>query len=505
MSFQYETDTAADVPDFFVRLEAFLVAAGWSLVSGGGSTDIVYSSSGELGTLTKLFIRIWRDGGNPERVYFRVQDDGAGTHATSTANVNWVEAPALGAVPFMYWITATKDFLAFCFRSGAAYTGCYVGILAPFAATPPDERMYIVSVGFLNFAARVLERYDGTWDYLCACGRTAYEYNPNDLDGSHPIFGEYVYNSGDNRENYGQMLYCGGAIGAWYATGINPEDTIASGYPAATSEWMIFGTGGARRALAISEPLPAGTGDGANWGYTEGVAATIGELQAALEAFVIARGWAVGDWPTPAYTIDRSFSSVGENGIETIVVRWSWDGLRWGGQMYDAIGGTHYTTRIKPGNESIYGGDWPVRYWFSGDKDCFVVIVELSGIMEWAWYGLCRSFYPNPSLVATEYKVGAFNDAFEYCLRSPAGEWIRSMGEFTDFAYSNSSPNLIDGVTFIVWPLTLYGYGAASYVPWGTSQYLHRMSSSGMPLRHTVQVGPHIFMYIGSNRGIKIA
>ncbi len=505
MAFQHEDDTASDVPDFFTNLEALLVAAGWTLVSGGGSTDIVYTSSGEAGTLTKLYIRIWRDGPNPERVYFRVQDDAAATHATSTANVNWVEAPALGAIAFKYWITATKDFLVFVFRVGAGYTGCYVGILEPFAATPPDERMYIVSVGFLNFNARVLERYDGTWDYLCSCNRLAYTYNPNDLDGSRPIFGEYVYNSSDERENYGQMLYTGGAINDAYGDGINPEDTIASSYPASTSQWMIFGTGGLRRALATAEGLPAGQGDGANWGYTTGVAANIGELQAALEAFVIARGWVVGAWPVPVDPIDRSFSSVGENGTETIVLRWFWDGATWAALIYDAIGGTHYTNGIKPGNDRIYGADWPVRYWFTGDKDCFVVIIELSGIMEWAWYGLCKSFYGDPSLVATEYRVGGFNDAFEKCLRRPDGNWNGDIAEWYDAGITTSSPNLIDGKTFIVWPYVLCGRGAGNNVAWGMAQYLYRMWMTGLPVGHTVQAGPHVYMYIGGYRGVKIA
>jgi len=507
MAFQHETDVALDVPDFFANLEALLVAAGWTHVSGTGTTTIVYSSSGEVGTLTKLYIKIWRDGPNPERVYFCVQDDAGGTHATTTGNVSHVEAPALGAIAFKYWITATKDFLVFAFRSGEGYTGCYVGILEPFAATTPDQTMYIVSVGLLNGQARVLQRYNGTWDYLCITGQCTSQYNPHDLDSSHPIFGAYVYNASDRRENYGQMLYCGGGISA--GTGINPEDTIASGYPGASSEWVIVGTEGGRRAIATSEPLPAGVGDGANWGYTSGVAADRNALQPALEAFLTPKGWLIADWPDPECAIDRSFSSAGENGLETIVLRWQFSNTNvWGPQAYDAIGGEHHTFRYGPGGKPLYSGDFPLAYYFTGDKDCFLAVVYVDGDYRWLWCGCCKSFFPDPTVIDSVYMVGiGCNNATDskQCLRSPSGAWVGGMYEFIDPGYDNSSPSLIDGATFVVWPYPVYAAGAANYVPWGTFQYLHRMSSAGLSVRDTVQVGGHMFMYIGDELGIKIA
>jgi len=514
MSFQYETDTAADVPDFFANLEALLAAAGWTHVSGTGTTTIVYSSSGEVGTLTKLYIRIWRDGPNPNRVYFRVQDDGGGTHFTTTLNVGYLTAPGAGAVPFVYWITATKDMVIITFKAGG-YSGCYVGITEPFALAPPDETYQMVSVGLHTDDgaenrpyARVLHRYDGTWDsWVYRVDECADEYEPHPLDGSHALFGGYVYNQLDRRENYGQLLFCTGRIAA--GTGINAEDTITSGYPGVTSDWMVFGSGGLRWAVASSGPLPVGIPDGAQWAYTTGVAGDMAALQAALEAFLTARGWVIADWPTPVYTIDRSFSSVGESGGETIVLRWFWDGpnLSWGAQVYDAIDGAHSTSKIMPGNSSIEAGYWPIRYYLSGDKDCFVVIVEVATQFRWGWYGCCKSFFPDPAVIDTAYIVGAMNASLRRALRASDGGWGSvGLNEFVDPGYSGSSPSLIDGTSFVVWPYPLCGDGVfVAHVPWGTLQYLYRMSSSYWSLGDTVQIGLDVFMNIGGAFAIKIA
>jgi len=512
MGFQYETDTAADIPDFFSNLEALLAAAGWTHVSGTGTTTIVYSSSGEVGTLTKLYIKIWRDGPNPERVYYQVQDDGGGTHFTGTGSVGYLTAPGAGAVPFVYWITATKDMVIITFRA-AGYTGCYIGITEPFALILPDETYQMVSVGLHTDDgaenrpyARVLHRYDDTWDYLCNVDECTHEYVPNDLDGSHALFGAYVYNTADHRENYGQLLYCSGRIES--GTGINPEDTITSGYPGATSEWIVFGAGGLRWAVATSGPLPLGVQDGANWGYTTGVAGDVNALQAALEGFLTAKGWVIADWPVPEYAIDRSFSSVGENGVETIVIRWQDSGTMWGALVYDAIGGAHNTARYGPGLTDVSAGDFPIRYYFTGDRDCFLVVLERAGIFGWLWCGCCKSFFPDPAVIDTTYMVGIGHNLgaeSKACLRRPNGLWVGGLNEFLWTGYTNSSPSLIDGTTFVVWPYTVYASGVANRVPWGTFQYLYRMSSTSVTLGDTVQIGLDVFMYIGGNYGIKIA
>jgi len=305
-------------------------------------------------------------------------------------------------------------------------------------------------------------------------------------------------------ENYGQLLYCSGRISA--GTGINAEDTITSGYPGATSEWIVFGGGGVRWAVATSAPLPVGTGDGANWAYTTGVAADINALQTALENFLTAKGWVMGDWPGGG-GIDRSFASVSEAGGHTIAIRWTWDaGQRyWGGQMYESVGGAQYTAIVTPGNARIEGGDWPVRYYFSGDKDCFVAIVEVATAFRWGWYGMCKSFHPDPSVIGTEYMVAAMNIISKYQLRRPNGLWTSALVEWTDPSYQGSSPSLIDGTTFVLWPYVFFTQGTVNYVPWGTTQYLYRLSSSSLGVGDTVAIGAHIFMYIGGYYGIKIA
>jgi len=353
----------------------------------------------------------------------------------------------------------------------------------------------------------LLENYAGTWNYECDVDEVTHVYNPNDLDGSHALFGAHVSRVVwlDNRQNYGQLLYCTGRIAS--GTGINAEDTITSGYPGATSEWIVFGAGLLRWAVATSGPLPVGTPDGANWGYVTGVAGDINALQTALENFLTPKGWVIADWPVPVLPIDRSFSSAGEAGGHTIVVRWTWDAVDrfWGGTMYDAIGGTHSGGTGTPGNARIEAGDWPVRYYFTGDKDCFVVIVEIATVFRWAWLGMCKSFYPDPSAIDTVYMVGAMNSVVRGQLRRPNGTWGGSLNQWLDPAHLNSSPSRIDGVTFVIWPYTLYCMGAVQYVPWGTTQYLYKLSSTDLTLGDTVQIGAHIFLYIGGDYAIKIA
>jgi len=508
MGFQYETDTAADVADFFANLEALLVAAGWVLVGGGGTTDIVYRSTGELGTLTKLFIRVWQDGGTPQRVYFCVQDDGGATHSTGSGSVGYLTATGAGDAAFKYWITATKDMVIITFKA-AGYSGCYIGITEPFALTLPDETYQMVSVGFHTDDGaqdrpytRILHRYDDTWDYVCYVEECTHEYNPNPLDGSHALFGGYVCTSSSYREHYGQLLYATGRIKA--GTGINAEDTITSGYPGATSEWIIFGAGDLRWAVATSAPLPLGVPDGANWAYTTGVAGDITALQTALNTFLTARGWTVADRVPKIHAEDKTFNSPGESGLQDIWIRWRWDAPQtfWGGSVMDGIAEAHMTSYVTPGADRIEPGDWPVRYYFTGDKDCFLVIVQLSGIFEWCWFGHCKSFFPDPDIIATEYMVGCLYDTTGHCLRTPTGAWAGSLNEFVEPCYVNSSPNRIDGTTFTLWPYTMYASGE---VPWGTLQYLYRLSSLSISLGDTVQIGAHVFMYIGSNWAMKIA
>jgi len=58
MSFKYATGAAASIAAWFAIFENMVTAAGWSVVQGTGTTDIIITSAGEDGTFTKLFARV---------------------------------------------------------------------------------------------------------------------------------------------------------------------------------------------------------------------------------------------------------------------------------------------------------------------------------------------------------------------------------------------------------------------------------------------------------------
>jgi len=497
MAFRHSAGTAADIPDFFAILELLLAQAGWILVAGAGTTDIVYRSTGEAGTLSKLYARIWRDGVNPDRVYYRVQDDAAGTHNTGNPT-EYPVAPGLGDIPFSYWLSGDKDCITFAFKSGATYSGCWFGWLLPFSLAVTNEECHIACCAPHGTFANVLLRLDGvTWDYLVTSDQISTGYALNPVDNAYTMFGRHFLNAADHTELYGQCKYISGKIST--GAGVNAEDTITSGYPAATSEWVIMGAGANRWGMSTSAPLPLGTPEG-TFTYATGTAVDIAALFTAMETVMTGLGWTCQNVPVPVYPIDRIWSSVGESGVDSIFVHAYWDAA----QRYlcfrasDDLAGTHETMASFYRIETT---DWPVYYYFCADLDCALICVEVTSVLNWQFAGLINTLYVDPDSVATPYKMMAINPVagMRYILRAPNGVWNQSCTLVHD-NYLNSSPNQSDGVTFILWPL-FFNHVA----PVGSPKYCYRLSSTHLSVRDTVAIGAQNFMYLGDDYAMRIA
>jgi len=496
MAFRHSAGIANDIPDFFAILELLLAQAGWILVAGGGTTDIVYRSTGEAGTLSKLYARIWRDGGNPDRVYYRVQDDAAGTHNTGNPT-QYPVAPGLGAIPFSYWLSGDKDAITFAIKSGATYAGCWFGWLLPFSLAVTNEESHIACCAPHGTFAKALLRLDGvTWNYTVTSDQISTGYPLNPIDNGYTMFGRHFLNAADNTEIYGQPKWISGKIST--GAGVNPEDTITSGYPAATSEWIVMGTAANRWAMSTSAPLPLGTPEG-TFTYATGTAADIAALFTAMEAVMTGLGWTCADAPAPAFPIDRVWSSTGESGVDAIFLRVFWDNA----QRYlcfrarDDAAGTHETVSAFMRIEAT---DWPVYYYFCADLDCAVICVEVLGVLLWQFGGMINSLYIDPDSVSTPYKMIVYKTGIRQILRAPNGIWNQVMGMVND-NYSNSSPNQGDAITFVLWPVFLNHASA----PVGSPRYVYRLSSTHLSVIDTAAIGAQNFMYLGDDYAMRIA
>jgi hypothetical protein len=500
MGFIHDAGVALDAADFWTIIEASLAGAGWILVSGHGTTDIVYRSTGELGTRTKLFVRIWRPGGNPDRVYFRVQDDAAGTHATSDPT-SYPTMPGLGAIPFAYWLTCDKDAITLSVKNGASYGGLYAGLVEPFAVGSAGEEQEMVVWAPHSTWARVLRTMAGAWNQTCTIDQLSTGMNIMTLDNAYTIFGCFAYRT-TNDETYGQLKYISGRIST--GAGVNPEDTVDSGFPGATSSWIIMGTAALRWAMATSAPLPLGLPDG-TFAFASGTAADYTALFTAYETLLTGLGWICANWTgVPGGPIDRTWHSLGESGVDDLWIRAYWDAgnERVTIQLMDDATGTHASASQA---QTVLAKDWPVYYYMAADKDLVLGVVEIEGnlIDQAFWVGIMRSAYIDPDSLDTVYKAarGSYNNL--WMIRNPlTGAWAAS---FTltrlDDNYTNSSPNLADGVSFVLWPSLFY----LTSTPVGARKYLYRCSSTHLSVRDTVRVGAQQFMYIGDDWAMRIA
>lgn len=506
------TPGAADeVIDWFATFEAWMTAIGWTVEAGAGTQDVTFRSISEAGGLTMLYIRVWRDLVNVNRVYFRVQEDLAGTHFTTPVAGGYVDS---GGVQFAYWMSGDMDAIIVCFKLGAGYRHVYSGMVIPFALTVPDEtyRM-IVATDVAN--ATILRNHTGLWDVDSILSDNPYmdDARIDRFDGSYTLCGTYF---GTGASIAGQLKHTSGEI---EEPAINAEDTIDTGRPGATTTWVVLSDRIANRlAIRTGGVMPTGIPDG-TFASTNGVAVNYAGLYANLSAHMTGLGWTdLGD--PGVWTDGRLYHSTGESGEEDIYVLFARNAVavdEFYVYCWDDAVGTH---RTGPTFAYLDALEFPVNYWISGDRDCVVLVVQRAAGYNLWWVGMVAPFpgglvapYAGPPL--SDYSaVAAWQGDGVGTLRHLRGH----DGSWADwfFAYSeagpalNSNPNAFDGVTYLVWPFVAYGsIPPLNYEPVGQMKYYYYSSGGGIANLDTITVGTRVytvfFDFAGNNFCVRTA
>ncbi len=492
---------ADEVIDWFATFQAWMTSLGWTVEAGGGTQDITFRSVSEAAGLTMLYLRVWRDLINVDRVYFRVQDDLAGTHVTTPVAGGYVDS---GGVQFAYWMSGDMDAIIVCFKLGAGYRHIYAGMVIPFALTVPDETYRMIVATDIQ-AGTILRNHTGLWDVDSNLYANFEMYNTriDRFDGSISLPGTYF---GRRNEIAGQLKHVTGWI---QEPAINQEDTIATGRPGATTEWIVLSDRiNSRFAIRTGGVLSTGISDG-TFASVTGLAVNHAAIYNALIAVLTGLGWTdLGD--PGVHTDGRLFHSTGESGQENIYVLFA----RLVTQFYvyvqdDAIG----THRAGP-FATLDPADFPQNYWISADKDCVALVVHralpLPGYPLW-WGGMVAPFaggllapYPGASLteysmVAAKQGVGGGNNRV---LRGHDGAWTPVIvALYSEGAnLTNCNPNAFDGTTYLVWPFVVHaGVGVGGFEPVGQMKYYFDSDGGGIASLDTITVGGKVYTIFFDN------
>lgn len=479
------------VVDWFATFEAWIVSVGWTVEAGSGTTDLVISSVGEAAAYTKLFVHVRRDGGNPNRVLGDVRDDAVGTHKTT--NLGYVDS---GGVQFAYWMSADLDAIAIVFKTGAAYRLIYLGCLMPFALAPVDETYYMVATNGLLSSA-ILRNHNGVWDQNITNYHDAISDNVVRcaLDNSFPLFA-LIANQED--EIAGEFRFITGEISL--VVGVNPEDTITTGYPGATCDWIVLAHGPTidTFALRTGGALPVGTPDGASFASQRGLTTDATNfITVVLSGFLTGMGWT--DLGTAGVgLVSRIFYSQGESGTEDIYCVVAHDGGApngyWNFWVWDDAVGTH-STGLARGRMDLTS--FPANYIISGDLDCFVFMTQWAGGYYPCWLGMVVP--ANPNLPDTVYKMCTFERTGDAeLLRGHDDVWGKACAvQYGGPMISHSNPSLFDGATYFVWPrhLTYLVVGALVEAV-GMMKYIFASSGGGISQLDTIPVGAQVYTVV---------
>lgn len=498
MAFKYRAETttagaADEIVDWFATFQNWMLSIGWTVEAGGGTQDITFRSLSEAGALTMLYLRVWRDLINVNRVYFRVQDDLAGTHVTTPVAGGYVDS---GGVQFAFWLSGDMDAIVVVFKLGAGYMHVYAGMVIPFALTVPDETYRMIVTNDL-VAGAILRNHTGIWDVDATLSvnpdMTVAGVDP--FDSSLSIPGTYF---GTGPDIAGQLMHISGQI---QTAGITAQDTIATGRPGATTTWIVLSdTIGRRFALRTGGVLPTGIPDG-TFASVSGVAANQAAIYTALAGILVGLGWT--DLGDPGVDDSgRLFFSRGQSGEENIYVLFSLVNATSHFNLHvqdDSIGtnrATHWE-RLRP-------TDFPANYWISADKDCVVMAVQIPlGYLRW-WAGMVAPFagglvapYPaGPSLSEYSMVASCQGDRIKFTparlLRQHDGAWLVNTNvENEGVPMTNCNPNAFDGVTYLVWPcIAVVGVGN---VVVGQMKYLFFTDGGGIANLDTITVGAKVY------------
>jgi hypothetical protein len=230
-----------------------------------------------------------------------------------------------------------------------------------------------------------------------------------------------------------------------------------------------------------------------------------------IRAFLAGIGWNDADWYlTPA--VRRYMTSIGESGVEDIrcllYINISAGSLWLEFDSVDINGAGYHAAPSQITGLGV--ALFPMPYYLFGDLDCFGLAVLYNGNWDIMWTGKVITTYPDETIIPHEYKQGSVliapgSNNFYY-LRERTGLWyggVTSIG-FPD-TYSNSSPNLIDGATYVLWPVGCMVDAAAPYWIFGIYKYIYRLSGMALSVGDTVQIGGQTFQYLMASTALRIA
>ncbi len=509
MSFGYLAGiTTAGAPDeivdWFATFQAWMLTRGWIVANGGGTTNLVMRSLGEDGLRTMLFLHVYRDGGDPDRVRVEVMDDAAGTH--TTAEAGYVDG---SGAQFQFWMCGDMDAIVICFLGGAVYHSVYAGMVMPFALTVPDETYRMIATSLVGQGS-ILRDSTGVWDV----DHPLYWHNVmvdgavDPYDGSYHMIGTFF----DRRANIaGQLKHVSGQV---TPVALVAQTLLTTGRGSRETTWIVLQDRlNVRYAMRTGGALPIGTPDPGTFAAVTGIVNDYAALWTALSAHMTGRGWQdLGDPGLGAS--GRLFYSTGESGLEEIYLG-----------MYretpvinvlhtyvqdDAAG----TNRTAARSSRLHTADFPTNLWIGGDRDCCIVVWQRAPGYGFSWGGLVRQFTPGllppyPGASLTPYSLAVFVNGPPLgwqgqVLRAKTGAWDETCEYYDDGPNAdNSNPNNFDGETYLVWPLISCRWGPP-IEPTGALPYVGYSSGGGIANMDTITVDGEVYTVFFTNLGENI-
>ena len=474
MAYNYSEGIATSVVNFFATFEAWVVALGWTVSAGSGTTNLVLASTGESGLLNKLYANVWQDA-TPSRIRIELRDDAAGTHKTTR---DAYLDTKVATVRFRYYLAGDKDAFCVVVQAGVGYTNIYAGLLEPFARSVVDEtyKMAVIS-NFQSWGTcgTVLRNSAGAWDQDMALNtNVAFDYNIlarlKTSNKEHVWFPYQAYLGTGTGIAGTPKFWCAGGDETGKVPSAGVELT-ATGY-SSTAVWEVFsgniGVSGGCVSLLKSGNIEASALDG-NFANVTGVPASAADFfDNVLIPFMTGRGWTNVNLGGVAYLRRYAFYSVGVTGNDRIqIIAYITNASPT--YVYGSVA-DNTLAHVCP-THIMYNHTGSTKYYLSGDKDCICGLGSSgAGTYYYYWMGkaLPMSPYLNKGAIPnTDYFCYNFGSSFLrfYHLRSTVDDsWTPTTGEDAisqgniqangeSAAALNSNPSAYDGTTYLLFPV----------------------------------------------------
>lgn len=438
------------IVDWFALFQNWITGTvGWTVVAGGGTTDLYLRSLGEAGAYTMLYVHVWRVGvGNTVRMEVA---DGPPVPLHETTEAGTVDSAGMN--PFEFWMSANLEAIIIAWKNGVGCRFLYAGCLMPFALAPVDETYYMSATSGLQTCS-VLRDSTGAWNVDKANRQESSDDCVVDTTtGTLPLFGLVA----DRWATIaGQYWMISSEIRAGT---VSQGDTIETSDAGGTSTWIVLkdNVSGNLFALWTGGVIPTGDPDG-TFANAAGFAGDPAGLMNAMAALLTGVGWTdhgdPGIW-LPAIGYSRLLHSTGEDGTSDIWILLAWHIAT---NSFRLMVGDDAVLTNRADRSHSYNLAWfPTQYIMSGDKDCVCIALRNggSGFYECLWLG--KVLPAAPGCPSTYYNVcvGYLRTAAQggAILRRHDGMWDQPLSFEHRANYRlNSNPSAYDGTTYFAWP-----------------------------------------------------